>query len=221
MMNTCGGVTCVYIVVPLVIARVARVVAQCLDEKLVIVNAEGVDDVREGPSRRGRGRRHFLFCGGAASFVIGGDLQFNPISQVTEILAPLIRSGKKIECNLLRHTLSPYISSEVILDDVAIRSILRGVCREMQAGNYKAPEPIIGANELKAFTSVDISSMNCGKVLDELLSNFNTNGDNSWIVTRLMQRLKADDPYFDFRLHTDENDHVGSWRHYLLKRIMP
>ena len=96
------------------------------------------------------------------------------ISQVTEILAPLIRSGKKIECNLLRHTISPYISSEVILDDVAIRSILRGVCREMQAGNYKAPEPIIGANELKAFTSVDISSMNCGKVLDELLSNVNT-----------------------------------------------
>ena len=78
------------------------------------------------------------------------------ISQVTEILAPLIRSGKKIECNLLRHTISPYISSGVILDDVAIRSILRGVCREMQAGNYKAPEPIIGANELKAFTSVDI-----------------------------------------------------------------
>lgn len=131
------------------------------------------------------------------------------ISQVTEILAPLIRSGKKIECNLLRHTISPYISSGVILDDVAIRSILRGVCREMQAGNYKAPEPIIGANELKAFTSVDISSMNCGKVLDELLANVNTNGDNSWIVTRLMQRLKADDPYFDFRLHTDENDHVN------------
>jgi hypothetical protein len=74
MMITCGGVTCVNIIlVVLVIAAagIARVVAQCLDEELVIVDAEGIDDVREGASGRGGRRRHgrsrqevILFCFG-------------------------------------------------------------------------------------------------------------------------------------------------------------
>jgi hypothetical protein len=61
MMITCGGVTCVNIIlVVLVIAAagIARVVAQCLDEELVIVDAEGINDVREGAFGGGGRRRH-------------------------------------------------------------------------------------------------------------------------------------------------------------------
>mmetsp|Transcript_8058 Transcript_8058/g.13712 ORF Transcript_8058/g.13712 Transcript_8058/m.13712 type:complete len:688 (-) Transcript_8058:40-2103(-) len=130
------------------------------------------------------------------------------VSQVTAVLAPLLNTDKNLDCDLIRNIIRPYVSPEIILDDKNIRSIMRGAYREMEAGNYKAPAPIIGLNELKAFSSVDFSSANCGKVLDELLSNANTNGDNSWIVTRLMNRLKSEDPYFDFRLQYDEDDHV-------------
>mmetsp|Transcript_3518 Transcript_3518/g.7404 ORF Transcript_3518/g.7404 Transcript_3518/m.7404 type:complete len:304 (-) Transcript_3518:97-1008(-) len=128
------------------------------------------------------------------------------VSQVTAVLAPLLNTDKNLDCDLIRNIIRPYVSPEIILDDKNIRSIMRGAYREMEAGNYKAPAPIIGLNELKAFSSVDFSSANCGKVLDELLSNANTNGDNSWIVTRLMNRLKAEDPYFDFRLQYDEDE---------------
>ena len=146
------------------------------------------------------------------------------ISQLTDILAPWLVNNKKIQCNVIRRTIRPYCATDVTLTDQNIRSILRGVARQMSTGNYKAPQPIIGRNELQSFTSIDISSKNCGQVLDDLLSNANTNGDNSWIVTRLMQRLKANDPYFDYRLHFDENDlvdcvtwQVGACRAALMK----
>ena len=39
------------VIVIVVIAGVARVIAQCLDEEMMIVNAEGIDNMREGTSR--------------------------------------------------------------------------------------------------------------------------------------------------------------------------
>ena len=60
---------------------------------------------------------------------------------------------------------------------------------------------------MRAFTTVDITSENCGKVLAELISN--SNGDNSWTTSRLMNRLKEKDPdYFDFRISYDRNDQI-------------
>lgn len=138
----------------------------------------------------------------------GGKAVSAAITRLTNILGPFLAKNTKMPCNLIRRTIEPYVSPGVTLSDVNIRSILTGVKRQMDSGKYKPPEPVIGIDDLRAFTSVDITSTSCRQVLDDLLSNASTNGDNSWIVTRLMNRLKANDPYFDFRIHTDENDHV-------------
>jgi hypothetical protein len=139
-----------------------------------------------------------------------GKANRSAVTGLVNILAPLIKSGRKIECSVLRDTIEPFVSPAIVLDDKTIANILRGVAREIAAGNYKVPVPenLIGDNELKAFTSIDVSSKNCAKVLDDILANINTNGENSWIVTRLMQRLKTEDPYFDYRIHHNKDDHV-------------
>lgn len=129
------------------------------------------------------------------------------ISQVTQILAPLILSKKPLPCNLVRWTIKPHISPGVVLESKTIGNIMRGVNAQIKSGNFTAPPPIIDLDVMRAFTTVDITSENCSKVLQELVSN--SNGDNSWIVSRLMQRLKeADHEYFDYRLHYDNQDHV-------------
>ena len=69
---------------------------------------------------------------------------------------------------------------------------MRGVRAQIASGNYTSPPPIIDVDVMRAFTAVDITSENCGKVLEELISN--TNGDNSWTTSRLMNRLKEKDP---------------------------
>lgn len=130
------------------------------------------------------------------------------IDQVTEILGPWLRGNKKIDCNTVRRTIEPYVQNGVVLSDVAIRSILKGVTDRMAKGDYKVPKPIISQEMLRAYMSIDYSSKNCGKILEDILKNANTNGENSWIVLRLMDRLKAEDPYFDYRVHTDQNDHI-------------
>jgi len=61
MMITGGGVTCVVcgvVVLVIVVVGVARIIAQCLNEELVVVDAEGIDDVGEGASGGRRGSRH-------------------------------------------------------------------------------------------------------------------------------------------------------------------
>jgi hypothetical protein len=60
MMITGGGVTCVcgVVVLVIVVVGVARIIAQCLNEELVVVDAEGIDDVGEGASGGRWGRRH-------------------------------------------------------------------------------------------------------------------------------------------------------------------
>ena len=88
------------------------------------------------------------------------------------------------------------------MDSKAIANIMRGVMCQIEKGNYTVPPPSIDIDVMAAFTTVDITSENCSKVLEELISN--SDGDNSWKVSRLMQRLKEEDPnYFDYRLHYD------------------
>ena len=76
---------------------------------------------------------------------------------------------------------------------------------------------------MRAFTSVDITGNNCKVVLKELIAN--SDGQSTWIVTRLMMRLRQQDEYFDYRIHYDKNDEVdivtwqtgnsrGSFEHY-------
>ena len=146
-------------------------------------------------------------AGAIVSHKLSGNPVKTAISQVTQLLAPLLASKKPLPCNLIRWTIKPHISKGIVLDSKAIANIMRGVMFQIEKGNYTVPPPTIDIDVMAAFTTVDITSENCSKVLDELISN--SDGDNSWRVSRLMQRLKQKDPnYFDFRLHYDDKDQV-------------
>ena len=133
------------------------------------------------------------------------------IQQVTQVLAPYIRSQRPLPCNLIRWTIKPYIASNVVLDSKTIGNIMRSVRVEMDKGNYNIPMPI-NSDAMSAFTSHDITSSNCAKVLKDLIAN--SDGESTWIVTRLMMRLAEQDEYFDFKIHYDDNDEadVVTWQ---------
>ena len=38
----------------------------------------------------------------------------------------------------------------------------------------------------------------------------NKDSDTTWIVQKFMTALKADDPFFDYRIHLDDNNEVDS-----------
>lgn len=127
------------------------------------------------------------------------------LSSITQVLAPQILSGRKIPVNLVRWTIKPYLSPDVVLDTKSVSNIMRAVNAQITKGNYTLPTPI-QTDAMRAFTTVDIKSENCKTVLTELIAN--TDRDTSWIVARLMQRLAEQDEYFDFRIHYDANDLV-------------
>jgi len=108
------------------------------------------------------------------------------IDQVSEILVPWIRGNNKIDCNTVRKTIEPYIENDVVLSDVTSRSILRGITDRMTTGKCKVPKPIISQDMLRSYMSIDYSSKNSAKILQDILKNANTNGENSWIVLRLI-----------------------------------
>jgi hypothetical protein len=96
-----------------------------------------------------------------------------------------------------------------VLDSQSIANIIRGVKEDLAQGRVTNPCLLISSrDDLRGFTSTDITGENCAKVLSELIANTNCNGENSWIVWRLMERLRADDKYFDFRINVDVNNNV-------------
>ena len=129
------------------------------------------------------------------------------ISQITRMLAPLILSKRPLSYNLVWWTIEPYLAPGILLDSKAVGNILRGVRARIGNGDYTSPPPTVDFDTMRRFTTVDITSGNCGQVLQELISN--SNGDNSWTTSRLMNRLKdQDQDYFDFRLKYDANDQI-------------
>lgn len=46
---------------------------------------------------------------------------------VSAILAPIVKSGGKLDCNTIRKTIEPYCSSDLVLDSQSIANIIRGV----------------------------------------------------------------------------------------------
>ena len=116
------------------------------------------------------------------------------ISQVTKtkMLAPLTLSKRPVSCNLIWWTIKPHLSTGILLDSKAIGNIMRGVRAQIESGSYTSPPPIIDADVMRVFTTVDITSDNCGKVLQKLISN--SNGENSWTTSCLMNRLKEKNP---------------------------
>ncbi|KAL9183646.1 hypothetical protein ACHAXT_004502 [Thalassiosira profunda] len=92
------------------------------------------------------------------------------ISSITNILAPFLVGGKKIEANKVRWTIKPYLSDDVVLDSKMIDNIMRSVHTQISLGNYTLPPPI-QTDAMRAFTTVDIKSENCKTVLSELIAN--------------------------------------------------
>jgi hypothetical protein len=91
-----------------------------------------------------------------------------------------------------------YCSSDLVLDFQSIANIVRDVKEDIAQGRVTNPCPLIASrsDDLLGFSPIDITSENCAKVLSDLIANTNCNGENSWIVWRLMDRLKAEDECF-------------------------
>ena len=116
-------------------------------------------------------------AGAIVSHRLSGNPVKEAISQVTQLLALLLASNKPLPCNLIRWIIKPHISKGIVLDSHAIANIMRGVMCQIEKGNYTAPPPSIDIDVMAAFTTVNITSENCSKVPEELISNSNV--DNS------------------------------------------
>ena len=125
----------------------------------------------------------------------------NSIKILTQVLAPYMVSGRPIPCNVLRWTIKPYVTSDVHLCSQTIANIIRAVKVQMDKGLHTLPKQI-NQDEMRLFTSYDLTSETCGIVLKELITN--SDGNTTWIVTRLMHRLAEQDEYFDYRMHFDD-----------------
>ena len=137
---------------------------------------------------------HNHLCNQAAAVVSykkSGKGADEAISQITRMLAPLILSKRPLSYNLVWWTIEPYLAPGILLDSKAVGNILRGVRARIGNGDYTSPPPTVDFDTMRRFTTVDITSGNCGQVLQELISN--SNGDNSWTTSRLMNRLKDQD----------------------------
>ena len=133
------------------------------------------------------------------------------ITTITQVLAPFILSKRALPCNIIRHTIKPYVSRDIFLDTQTIANMMQSAKVEIERGNYTIP-PIINSDGMKAFTSSDITSATCGSVLKDLIAN--CDASTTWIVTKLMIRLAENDPFFDFRIHYDDHDEcdVVTWQ---------
>lgn len=130
----------------------------------------------------------------------------NAVDAVYDALAPLLASGKPVKYNLIRSTIKPYVAPGVELHSKVIENIVRSVKKRMTTANYMIPHTI-SADEMKAFTSVDIASENCGAVLRDLIAY--TDAETSWVIHRVMHRLKEKDPlYFSYRIQYNESDEI-------------
>ena len=63
--------------------------------------------------------------GVVSAFKLSGSAAADAILQVTQLLAPLIASKKKLPCNLIRWTIKPYVAKGIVLDSQAIANIMQ------------------------------------------------------------------------------------------------
>ena len=129
------------------------------------------------------------------------------IRSCTDVLAPIIMSRQPYELNLMRGIIRMRLHRSIVLDTDTVGSIITGVKEQIELGNY-TPPPVIDADVMEAFTTTDFASINADALLKDVLRN--PDPAKSWIVTCLMNRLKDEDPYFDFRLHYDRHQQVDA-----------
>ncbi len=141
-----------------------------------------------------------------------GKLVQAAVTSVVHVLAPLLRlKRKKPDAVQIRETLEPHLKKYISLDSKTMGSIVRSARQMIESGKVKIPDPPqLDQNAIKMFqkfSSSDISSEECGSVLDDILNE--KSNDTSWIVTRLMKAIKAKDPeFFSYEFQTDNKDMV-------------
>ena len=86
--------------------------------------------------------------------------------------------------------------------------MLYAVIREVKKGEYKPPTKLEYFDQLFLFDqdSENSSSVNCAATLKLLLGT--KDSDTTWIIQKSMATLKADDSFFDYRIHLDDNNKV-------------
>lgn len=131
------------------------------------------------------------------------------VKHVVEILAPVVRSKRDLECEQLRGLLKPVIGDSINLNAKTIASIVRGVDAEVKAGRAPPPAKLdkSGLDKFIQFSTRDKTTKKSEQILQEVLSN--TSNSTSWVVSRLMKRLKREDPkYFSYMLHYDDHGKI-------------
>ena len=148
-----------------------------------------------------------------ASFEVAQKRSGKPLAAavraVTDALAPSLSGSRKPTCDHVREMLKPRVGNQVELSSQNIGSIVRGVRAQIRAGKVTECPKLDkdGLEQFRKFSAGEVSTEKSREALNEILST--TSGDLSWVVSRLLQRLKEKDPdYFDYRLSYDDNDMV-------------
>ena len=127
------------------------------------------------------------------------------VTETTNLLAPILSTGQKVNCNLVRKIIQPHVCPTVVLDATRVINIVRGVKKNMKDNIYNGT--IMDEKSLSIFdkfSSSEASADNCREVLDNLKSD----NEKSWIVYRLFERLKEEDKNFDYRFHYNDDEMV-------------
>jgi hypothetical protein len=130
------------------------------------------------------------------------------VQSCTNSIAPIILSRQPYACNLIRAIIRRQLHPSIAISADLVKSVIKGVQRQIELGNY-VPPPVIDMKVLQEFTTPDHASSNVDSILQDLCVG-NSDPEKTWIVTSLMNKLKNEDPYFDFRLHYDEHQQVDA-----------
>ena len=91
------------------------------------------------------------------------------VTETTNLLAPILSTGQKVNCNLVRKIIQPHVCPTVVLDATRVINIVRGVKKNMKDNIYNGT--IMDEKSLSIFdkfSSSEASADNCREVLDNL-----------------------------------------------------
>ena len=137
-----------------------------------------------------------------------GKIAKHVVAQPVEILGPQISANQKSRCGDVCKALRPYLPNGYVVSSQAVQKILRAIIREVKKLEYRLPVKLNHFHQLFVFDQdiVVSSNVNCAATLNQLLAT--KYFDTTWIVQKFMTALKADDPFFDYRIHFDDNNEV-------------
>lgn len=137
-------------------------------------------------------------------------LRGRPIEKIVPLLAPafapLLKTGKSVPVSISRQIVSEYVSSSVDLTAKSLHNIVTAVATYIRSGKHTTQPLIESKNTLSQFDKyikLDHATEACDTILKDVLTN--SSGETSWVVLRLMEKLKKEDPEFDYRIHTEKD----------------